>query len=146
MPNDDLHRFSGRLIAVSAKAWLVAIGRVECWLPKSQCELDDPHADSGEQVSGTIPGWLVQKEGIDLDAEPDLIGELEEEEDVPTHPIPPIDRDDDYTFEETLNARNKTVGMLRTNNSALGLRLTRRSCKIGAAHCRRISMRRRDRY
>lgn len=69
MPNDGnkMLRFAGQLIAVSAKAWLVNIADEEHWLPKSVCELDDPAADTGDTVSGTIPEWLVSKKGIDLD-------------------------------------------------------------------------------
>lgn len=60
-------RFTGQLIAASRKAWLVDISDEEHWLPKSVCELDDPSADKGDMVSGTIPEWLVQKKGICLD-------------------------------------------------------------------------------
>lgn len=69
MANDGntLLRFSGQLIATSAKAWLVDINDQEHWLPKSVCELDDPSAEKGDTVAGTIPEWLVSKKGICLD-------------------------------------------------------------------------------
>jgi hypothetical protein len=48
------------LINETDDAWLVSIDNEEFWLPKSQCDMDDP--DDPDWV--TIPDWLAEKKGL----------------------------------------------------------------------------------
>lgn len=50
-----------KLIRETAAAWLIDDGKIEVWVPKSQCELYD-RADGTKDLS--IPEWLAKKKDL----------------------------------------------------------------------------------
>jgi hypothetical protein len=51
-----MHEFSGEILAETELAWKFADGRRAVWLPKSQCEWDEP--------TMLVPEWLAIKTGL----------------------------------------------------------------------------------
>jgi hypothetical protein len=54
--DDEMHEFHGEVLAETELAWKFADGRRAVWLPKSQCEWDEP--------TMLVPEWLAIKTGL----------------------------------------------------------------------------------
>ena len=62
MSNENIDIEAG-LLAETDMAWLINDGDIGIWIPKSQCECEDPDPEIDGIYTFTLPEWLaIEKE------------------------------------------------------------------------------------
>lgn len=60
MTEKELVDIDVKLKHMTDKAWLITDGKITCWVPKSQCELNR----SGKTYVLTIPVYMAEEKGL----------------------------------------------------------------------------------
>lgn len=62
----DRQPVNATFIRDGEKAWRVCIDGMtkDEWFPKSECDIDPPNPDEGDDVTVWVPEWLLRKKGL----------------------------------------------------------------------------------